>query len=71
MLTTSQQAECENCHKPLFQVVDNEIFQPFYLPDMFCAAGEQIDAGGVNAAVAQHIRQPDNILEILIKYYGK
>ena len=45
--------------------------QPFYLPDMFCAAGEQIDAGGVNTAVAQHIRQPDNILEILIKYYGK
>ena len=45
--------------------------QPFDLPGVFHAGGYEVNAGSINGAVAQQIRQLDNILAGSVKYGGK
>ena len=45
--------------------------QSFYFSAVFRASGHDIDAGGVNAAVAENIRQLGNILLDTVKGPGK
>ena len=45
-----------------------EAFQP---SGMFRAGGQQVDAGGLNRAVAQHVREPDDVLADTIEGRGK
>ena len=45
-----------------------EAFQP---SGMFRAGGQQVDAGGLNRAVAQHVRKPDDVLADTIEGRGK